>query len=122
MTILPGCLFYGASRCLALEPNRDDLLIVSRSLDDGDAGRFDQIGEARKAVVARVEVRRLFRQMRANAAKIGAAVFVGGGHHGLREHIEGRRSRATFADAGLAAAAFGAAVSFWSPTPLSTSK
>ena len=102
--IVPSGLFRGAGGCLALEANRDDFLIVSGSLDHGDAGRFDQIGEARKAIVARIEVGRLFRQMRANAAEIGATVFVGVAVTAFESISSAARSRGVFAGAGLAAA------------------
>src|ERR1700722_1046314 len=95
-TIATWGLFRGSSGSLALETNHDAFRIFTDALDPDNAGCLDQIGKARKAVVARVEVRRLFRQMRANTGEIGAPVFVGGGRHRLGEHIERRAIQGCF--------------------------
>ncbi len=93
---MTSCLFRGSSGSLALEANHDDFRIFTDALDLGNAGSLDQIGEAWKTVVAWVEVRRLFRQMRADATEIGAAIFVGRGRHSLGEHIERRAIQRCF--------------------------
>src|SRR3984957_7993495 len=94
-------LFRGSSGSLALEANHDAFRIFTDALDPDNAGCLDQIGKASKAVVARVEVRRLFRQMRANTGEIGAPVFVGRGRHRLGEHIERRAIQRCFRQRGF---------------------
>src|ERR1700722_2540703 len=89
-------LFRGSSGSLALEANHDAFRIFTDALDPDNAGCLDQIGKARKAVVARVEVRSLFRQMRANTGEMAATGFVGGGRHRLGEHIERRAIQGCF--------------------------
>ena len=81
--------------------------------------------ETRKAIVAGVEIRRLFRQVRADAGQIGAAVFVGRGGDSLRQHVEGSAIECRFRRCRFGGGRFGAATasaSFCSPAVLSTSK
>jgi hypothetical protein len=93
---MPGCLFRGSRARVGLEANHNEFWVFANALDLDDPGRLNQIGKARKAVVARVEVGGLFRQMGANAAEIGAAVFVGRGRDSLGEHIERRAIQTCF--------------------------
>ena len=51
-TILPSAPISRARWSLAFEANHDDFLIFTDALHLRNAGSFDQIGEARKAVVA----------------------------------------------------------------------
>jgi hypothetical protein len=55
-------LAVGLRSCLPLQAHRDNLRAVATSLHVDDAGSLDEVCEAGKAVVACIEVWRLFRQ------------------------------------------------------------
>src|SRR5690348_3151461 len=71
-----------------LEPHHGALLLVPASLHVGDAGRLDQLAQARKAVVARIELRQLLGDVRADGAEIGPALLVGDRRDGRAQRRE----------------------------------
>lgn len=81
-------LAVGLRPCLPLHAHRDDLRAVAASFHVHDTGSLDEVGEAGKTVVARIKVRRLFRQMGADARQVGTAVFIGRRRHGILKHLQ----------------------------------
>lgn len=81
-------MIYRVFLLLPLEANGDDLRVHADTLDIDDTGSGNQIGEPGEAEIARIEVRRLFRQMRTHAGEISAAIFFSRGGHCFGEHIK----------------------------------